>query len=156
MEWPAAQIIGPAGCLPWGDLKYTPLALYPPPYLRKTFTVIKPVRRATLYATALGLVDLHLNGHRVSEDRFTPGWTDYRKRVHYRTYDVTKLIEIGSNALGAILADGWFSGYIGYELERNHYGTKPRFRGQLEIEYADPCHVFAFRQPHEIGRMIIA
>jgi alpha-L-rhamnosidase len=137
MEWPAAQIIGPVGCLPWGDLKYTRLALFPPPYLRKGFTISKPVLRATLYATALGLVDLHLNGHRVSEDRFTPGWTDYSKRVYYRTYDVTKLLQRGSNALGAILADGWYSGYIGYEQERNHYGRKPRFRGQLQVDYAD-------------------
>ncbi|HUD45336.1 MAG TPA: glycoside hydrolase family 78 protein [Candidatus Baltobacteraceae bacterium] len=136
-EWPAAQIIGPAGCLPWGDLKYSPLTLFPPPYLRAGFTISKPVLRATLYATALGLVDVHLNGHLVSQDRFTPGWTDYTKRVYYRTYDVTKLIEPGSNVLGAILADGWYSGYIGYERARNHYGTKPRFRGQLQIDYDD-------------------
>jgi alpha-L-rhamnosidase len=136
-EWPAAQTIGPAGCLPWGDLKYTRPALFPPPYLRKTFTISRPVLRATLYATALGMVDLHLNGHRVSDDLFTPGWTDYTKRVHYRTYDVTRLVQRGNNALGAILADGWYSGYIGYEHKRNHYGSKPRFRGQLQIDYAD-------------------
>jgi alpha-L-rhamnosidase len=137
MDWPAAQIIGPAGCLPWGDLKYTGLALFPPPYLRKEFTISKPVLRATLYATALGVVDLHLNGNRVSEDRFTPGWTDYSKRVHYRTYDVAKLLQRGTNALGAILADGWYSGYIGYEQARDHYGIKPRIREQLQIDYAD-------------------
>ena len=33
---------------------------------------------------------MHLNGQRVSDDYFTPGWTDYNKRVYYRTYDVTK------------------------------------------------------------------
>ncbi len=136
-EWPTAQIIGPAGCLPWGDLKYTGVALFPPPYLRHRFVISKPVLRATLYATALGLVDVHLNGHLVSADRFTPGWTDYSKRVYYRTYDVTQLVQRGSNALGAVLADGWYSGYIGYEQARNHYGTKPRFRGQLQIDYAD-------------------
>ena len=89
------------------------MLLPPPPYLRTEFNVSKKVQRATLYATALGLVDLHLNGQRVSEDRFTPGWTDYTKRVHYRAYDVTKLLRQGRNALGAILADGWYSGYVG-------------------------------------------
>jgi alpha-L-rhamnosidase len=136
-EWPSAQVIGPPGSLPWGDLKYSRMPLYPPSYLRKSFTVSKPVLRATLYATALGLTELHLNGHRVSDDWFTPGWTDYSKRVHYRTYDVTKLIQRGTNAVGAILADGWYSGFVGYERERNLYGTKPRFRGQLQIDYDD-------------------
>ncbi|HEX4120838.1 MAG TPA: glycoside hydrolase family 78 protein [Verrucomicrobiae bacterium] len=136
-EWPAAQIIGPAGCLPWGDLKYTRLVLSPTPYLRKEFAVSKPVERAMLYATALGLIDLHLNGHLVSEDLFTPGWTDYTKRVHYRAYDVTKLVRHGDNALGAILADGWYSGCIGWEEKQDNYGKKPRFLGQLQIDFTD-------------------
>ena len=65
---------------------------------------------------------MHLNGQRVSDDFFTPGWTDYTKRVYYRTYDVTKLVRRGDNALGAVLADGWFSGYIGYRGNRDLYG----------------------------------
>ena len=67
----------------------------PPAYLRTTFQVEKPVRRATLYATALGIHDLHLNGQRVSDDYFNPGWTDYTKRVYYRAYDVTDLVQPG-------------------------------------------------------------
>ena len=136
-EWPVAQVVGPAGCAPWGELTYTPQLLPPPPYLRKEFVAAKPVQRAMLYATALGLVSLHLNGHLISDDLFTPGWTDYTKRVHYRAYAVTKLIKPGRNALGAILADGWYSGFVGYGGHRDHYGSKPRFRGQLQIEYAD-------------------
>ena len=137
MEWPAARVIGPAGCAPWGELKYTGLFLPPPPCLRKEFAVRKQVRRAMLHVTALGLADFHLNGHRVSEDRFTPGWTDYTNRVYYRAYDVTKWVRRGENALGAILADGWFSGYIGWNLARDQYGSKPRLRGQLQLDYAD-------------------
>jgi len=139
-EWPACQVIGPAGCAPWGELKYTPLLLPPPPYLRTEFKVSKMVQRATLYATALGVIDLHLNGQRVSEDRFTPGWTDYTKRVHYRTYDVTQMLRLGTNVLGAILADGWYSGYIGWGQIRDHYGKKPRMRAQLQIDYSDGSH----------------
>jgi alpha-L-rhamnosidase len=136
-EWPPVQLIGPAGCAPWGDLKYTRLFLPPPSYLRNEFTVSKPFLRATLYATALGLADVHLNGQLVSQDRFTPGWTDYSKRVYYRAYDVTKSLRYGANALGAILADGWFSGFVGYGQMRDHYGKNPRFRAQLQIDYAD-------------------
>jgi alpha-L-rhamnosidase len=136
-EWPACQVIGPAGCKPWGELHYTPLLLPPPSYFRKEFSVTKKIWRATLYATALGTADFYIDNHRVSEDRFTPGWTDYTKRVHYRAYDVTSLLRPGANAVGAILADGWYSGYIGWGQIRDHYGRQPRLRAQLDIEYAD-------------------
>ncbi len=72
----------------------------------------KPIRRATLYATALGVCDVHLNGNRVSDDYFTPGWTDYVQRVYYRAYDVTPPSR-RRQRLGGVLADGWYSGYIG-------------------------------------------
>ena len=88
--------------------------LPPPAYLRHVVPGRKPVRRATLYTTALGIHDLHLNGQRVSDDYFNPGWTDYTKRVYYRAYDVTDRFRPGHNALGAILADGWYSGYVGF------------------------------------------
>jgi len=80
---------------------------------------------------------MHLNGHRVSDEYFTPGWTDYNKRVYYRAWDVTKLVHDGGNALGAVLADGWFSGYVGYRGNRDLYGKLPRVRAQLHLEYAD-------------------
>ncbi len=136
-EWPVAQVVGDYGVGPWGKLKLTTVALPPPPYLRTTFNVAKSVKHAMLYATALGTADLHVNGKRISDDRFTPGWTDYAKRVHYRAYDVTKNLQGGKNVLGAILADGWYSGYIGWGQVRNHYGKQPRFKGQLQIEYND-------------------
>src|SRR5450631_1889731 len=111
--------------------------LPPVPYFRKNFNARRSIVRATLYASALGLVEVHLNGHRISEDFFTPGWTDYDQRVHYRTYDVTPLVRRGENALGAVLADGWYSGYVGYGGKRDHYGKLPRVRLQLQLEYAD-------------------
>ena len=73
----------------------------------------------------------------MSEDRFTPGWTDYGRRVYYRAYDVTSLIREGQNVLGAVLADGWFSGYIGWGAIREHYGAAPRIRAQLHLEFDD-------------------
>ncbi len=80
---------------------------------------------------------MYLNGSRVSDDSFNPGWTDYTKRVYYRTYDVTDLVKQGANAWGAVLADGWYSGYVGFGKMRNHYGSKPRFAGQLFVEFTD-------------------
>jgi len=135
--WPAAEVLGDYGMAPWGKLKFANLILPPPAYLRTTFQAEKPVRRATLYATALGIFDVHLNGQRVSDDYFNPGWTDYAKRVYYRAFDVTGQVRAGGNVLGAILADGWYSGYVGFGKKRDHYGTKPRFRALLHLELAD-------------------
>src|SRR5208283_2295446 len=107
-------------------LKFTGMFLPPAVYLRTAFQADKAVTRATLYATALGIADMYVNGQRASDDYFTPGWTDYAKRVYYHAYDVTRLIQRGDNALGAVLADGWFSGYVGYRGERDLYGKWTR------------------------------
>jgi alpha-L-rhamnosidase len=136
-DWPAALVLGDYGMAPWGKLKFAKLVLPPPPYLRTTFKVGQPVKRATLYATALGIFDVHLNGRRVTDDYFNPGWTDYTRRVYDRAFDVTDQVRSGDNSLAAILADGWYSGYVGFGKLRDHYGTKPRFRALLHLELAD-------------------
>jgi alpha-L-rhamnosidase len=128
----------------WQD---TQKLLLPPAHqYRKEFSAGKLIRRATIYATALGIYELYLNGHRVGDIRFAPGWTDYRKRAYYTTYDVTSLVTRGNNAMGAWVADGWYSGYLGFGLlaglgtehtGRCTYGKTPAFMAQLEIEYMD-------------------
>ncbi len=133
-----AEVVAQYDNSPWGKLMLRGLVLPKPAFLRTTFEVDdKPVKRATVYTTALGIHDVHLNGARIAEDYFNPGWTDYTKRVYYRTYDVTTMLRQGRNALGAILADGWYSGYVGFGKMRDHYGKKPRIKTQLVIEYAD-------------------
>ena len=113
--------------------------LAPSPYLRKTFTLEKPVRRARLYATARGLYEAHLNGERVGDHELAPGWTDYHRRIQYQTYDVTGLLRKGENAIGAILGDGWYCGYVGFDPKRRgaHYGERPQFLARLNVEYED-------------------
>jgi len=106
----------------------------------------KRIRRAVIYATALGIYELYVNGQRVSDQWFAPGWTDYRQRAYYRAYDVTDKIQGGGNAIGAWVADGWYSGYVGFGLltgigtegiGRYTYGKTPSIMAQLEIEYED-------------------
>ena len=122
------------------------LFLPPAHQYRKEFVTAKQVKRATLYATALGIYEMHLNGQPVGDARFAPGWTDYRQRAYYWTYDVTAQVRRGGNALGAWVADGWYSGYIGFGLltgigtegiGRYTYGKTPALMPQMEIEYAD-------------------
>jgi alpha-L-rhamnosidase len=136
-SWPAVRVLGDYGVQPWGTAKLETVHLPPVPFFRTGFRADKPVVRATLYATALGLADFRLNGRAVCDEFFTPGWTEYTKRVHYRAYDVTALVRQGDNALGATLADGWFSGYVGYGHMRDHYGKLPRLRAQLNLQFAD-------------------
>ncbi len=78
----------------------------PPPYVRKPFTVRGRVASARLYATAIGLYECYLNDRRVGDDVFSPGWTDYTRRVQVQVYDVTDFLRPEVNALGAILGDG--------------------------------------------------
>ena len=58
------------------------LHLPPPRVLRKEFSTDRRVSRTTLYCSALGLYEMRLNGRRVADDYFSPGWTDYDKRVY--------------------------------------------------------------------------
>jgi alpha-L-rhamnosidase len=122
---------------------YPALCLPPVRYLRTEFHVRGTVSRALLHASALGLFEARLNGKRVGRDHFTPGWTDYNRRVYFLTYDVTEQLRPGPNAIAALLADGWYAGYVGFGLlanfpkARGFYGDEPAFLAQLAIEYED-------------------
>ncbi len=109
----------------------------PPAFLRRLFTLTKPIARATISTTARGIYTLHLNGKRVGDAHFAPGWTDYTKRIPYQTYDVTDLLQAGENAVGAMVGDGWYCGYIGFDRKRAYYGGRPQFLTQMMLEYTD-------------------
>ncbi len=111
----------------------------PSPYLRTTFDLDRPWRRARVYATARGLYDLRLNGGPVSDARLAPGWTDYHQRIQYQTFDVTSLLRPGRNALGAVLGTGWYSGYVGFDPRWRsfRYGYRPSLLLRLEVWFED-------------------
>jgi alpha-L-rhamnosidase len=113
-----------------------PRTTSPSPYLRKEFRITKQVLSARLYATALGLYECYLNGTRVGDALLTPGWTDYNKRIQYQVYDVTDLIQSGTNACGAILGDGWSVGHIAW-VGRQRYTDRPQFLAQIILTYSD-------------------
>lgn len=107
-------------------------------YLRKTFESSKEVKRATLHIAGLGMYELFINGQRIGEQVYAPAPTDYRKEVIYNTFDVTKAIVTGSNAIGVTLGNGRF-----YTM-RQHYKPQkirtfgyPKLRLDLVIEYTD-------------------
>ena len=110
----------------------------PCPMLRRVLKVKAGLERARVYATALGVCELRLNGRRVGDLCLAPGWTDFRTRVQVQTYDVTGLLAEGDNAIGVILGDGWWSG----PLSRRHKkhaplgGDRPAVLVQVELQYA--------------------
>jgi len=107
------------------------------PVLRKDFEVSgREIESARVYASAQGVYELRINGERVGDHELAPGWTDYRKRIQYQTYDVTGLVEQGANAIGAELADGWFAGRVAMFGDRV-YGADTALIAQLRIEYED-------------------
>jgi len=108
----------------------------PATLVRRSFVLGQPVRRATAYATALGLYELRLNGERVSRQLLAPEWTSYRKHLQYQTYDVTALLRPGANAVAAAIGEGWYAGRL-MVVGRFAYGRTPSFLLQLEVELAD-------------------
>jgi alpha-L-rhamnosidase len=108
----------------------------PAPYLRKTFKIEQPIKSAKLAITALGLYECEINGTHIGDEIFAPGWTDYAKRVQYQEYDVTGNLHEGENVLGAILGDGWYTGYLAWR-PRQCYGDRPRLLAQLVITLQD-------------------
>jgi alpha-L-rhamnosidase len=106
--------------------------------LRREFDVPGPIRSARLYASAHGVYELELNGHRVGDHVLAPGWTSYHHRLRYQTFDVTELVGAGTNVLGGWLADGWYRGRLGFGGgKRAVYGDRTALLAQLEIRCAD-------------------
>jgi alpha-L-rhamnosidase len=108
----------------------------PAQYFRKDFTTAKKVKSARVYITSHGLYELLLNGKKVSDDLFTPGWTSFNKRLQYQTYDVTSLLQ-AKNAFGVMVGDGWYRGNIGWSSQNGYYGSKLALLVQLQINYTD-------------------
>ena len=99
-------------------------------------------------------IEIFLNGDRVGDQVFAPGWTDYRERVIYQTYDVTKQIARGQNVIGALLAPGWYETPLEWFQQPNNYGaTPPALRAQLRIEHADGTVEWVITDPTWAARV---
>lgn len=128
-EWHAKWISAPTDAIPESSEQS--------PYLRRAFNLRKGIRQARIYATALGLYELELNGVRVGDSYFTPGWTSYHHRLQVQAYEITDLLQGGANAVGAILGKGWYRGNLGTRGRRDIYGNQTALLMQLHITYED-------------------
>ncbi len=110
----------------------------PPVLFRRAFELNGQVERARLYVTAHGVYTAEINGTRVGDHVLAPGWTSYRHRLRYQTFDVTALLARGRNVLGATVAEGWYAGHLGFHGGRRRiFGEDVALLCQLEIRYAD-------------------
>lgn len=110
----------------------------PAPMFRKEFAVKPGLKRAVLHGCGLGLAEWSVNGNKLGKATFDPAVTDYDKRAFYQTFDVTDHLEVGPNAVGAILGEGWFGESMAYAtLHRNNRYGDPGLIAQLELIYQD-------------------
>jgi alpha-L-rhamnosidase len=133
----------------------------PAPMLRKEFNVNKKVKDAVVFVTGLGYFEFYLNGAKVGNDVLVPNQTNYGKRpnlpkegiplednfkeykVMYLAYDVTDKISSGTNAIGAIIGNGFYNPAKYWDAG---YGT-PRFICQLHITYTDGTQEIVVSDP---------
>lgn len=102
----------------------------------KKFSV-QGVQKATLRISAMGIYEARLNGARVGRQVLTPGWTSYRNRVQYQTYDVTALLT-AENTLSVILGNGWARGQMGYRRDiPDMYCANTALVAELELVMTD-------------------
>ena len=111
----------------------------PLPLFRHSFHVSGRVLHAVVFVAGLGQYELDLNGHPVTDQVMTPGWTNYRKTVLYNTYDITDQIKPGENVLGIMLGNGMYNvpGIAGrYTKFIGSFGV-PKMILQLHLTFAD-------------------
>ena len=116
--------------------------------LATSFSCDKKIKRAMVYATARGVYKLYINGEAVGEDYLTPGMSQFDKHQFYQAYDVTGQLKAGENVVGAVLAEGWFSGSISYTGSNwNYYGDRNSLLMQLLVEYDDGSREWVVTEP---------
>jgi alpha-L-rhamnosidase len=134
--WTPVIVLGPYGMDPWGTGGAGTTAPLRSCLMRKEFQLPSAPVRALVSVSGLGAYELRLNGRKVGNDILTPGWTSFAKRVPYQVYDVTGQLHQGSNALGAILGNGWWKGRIlGGRGRRDRDSL--RLLVQLDLVFAD-------------------
>jgi alpha-L-rhamnosidase len=106
-------------------------------YVRKEFELKDKPVNARIYCTGLGNYVFSLNGKRVGDDLLSPGWTDYFQKIQYQVYDITALLNKGSNAAGALLGNMWWSSGLGWNGGAAYSRGPLSLLAQIEVTYSD-------------------
>lgn len=103
---------------------------------RKKIACSKKVTKARMYVTALGIYEMTLNGEKVGDIYFAPGFTSYRNQLQYQTYDVTAQLQ-QENELIAVVGGGWAVGSFTYKRVNRNYVDRQALLCELRITYED-------------------
>lgn len=116
------------------DINYEPA-----PYFRKKFTAGKTIKSARAYIAVGGLYELYINGEKIGNHRLDPMYTRFDRRNLYVTYDVTKQLRNGDNAIGVLLGNGWYNhqSKAVWDFDRAPWRNRPAFCMDLRITYSD-------------------
>ncbi len=129
-DWQAKWISAPGG---------QDKAPQPAPLFRKAFSLAKRPQSARIYICGLGYYELRLNGTKVGDHVLDPAFTRYDRRALYVTYDVTRQLRKGPNALGVILGNGWFNMHTRcvWDFDKAPWRDRPALLCQLEVTFDD-------------------
>ncbi|MFA5066691.1 MAG: family 78 glycoside hydrolase catalytic domain [Candidatus Izemoplasmatales bacterium] len=108
----------------------------PTQVLCREFVCLKPIRKARLYATSLGVYDLYLNKERVGDSYLTPFWTSYHHQLQYQTFDITDRVK-DHNIIEMTLAEGWYKGQLAWEGNKEIFGDTLAGLLEIHMEYQD-------------------
>ncbi len=116
------------------DINYQPAS-----YFRKKFSAGKTILSARAYIAVAGLYELYINGEKIGNHRLDPMYTRFDRRNLYVTYDVTKQLQKGDNAVGVLLGNGWYNhqSMAVWDFHRAPWRNRPTFCMDLRITYAD-------------------
>ncbi|CZR56084.1 related to alfa-L-rhamnosidase [Phialocephala subalpina] len=129
-DWKAQVVAAPQTLTPSNSLQ--------PALFRKSFELKKPIQSARLHITSYGIYEAQINGIKVGDHVLAPGWTAYKYRLNYQTFDATDLVKQGENVIGAEIGEGWYCGRLGFNGGwRCLYGDKISLLAQLEVTYED-------------------
>lgn len=111
--------------------------------------VEKKVKKARVYITARGIYDLRVNGERVSDTYFNPGLTQYDHHIMYQTWDVTGIMHEGKNAIGIILASGWWDDAQTFVLGNyNYFGDRESVLAKITVTMDDGSEIVTVSDPN--------
>lgn len=120
-----------------GAYRFTEKKVSPRPMtFRKLIRLEKPVARARIYATAMGIYELALNGQKVGSDYFAPGFTSYRSHLQYQAYDVTARLQ-QTNELVVEVAGGWAVGSFVFTRKNRVTANRQALLLELRVWYTD-------------------
>lgn len=116
--------------------------------LRKEFLLRKPIEKAKIHVCGLGLFELYVNGSKIGSLReHVPLRTHYSEQALYTTYDITRQLEQGSNAIGIMLGNGWFNTQEKFWGWRMQWWGFPKAIAQIHVGYADGTEEIIMSDP---------